>query len=204
VDAPRSRVLRPRLSPATLLSPAPCSPTSPLSFAPSAQLPARTESSATVRRRPPPVLWSPLRSCPVQCHGELRLAVSYSGHPSVCPLPPCCARSVLTEAFSCAARVCHRRPVESMCLHRCFAMPALLLEVSNLPVPLIWLSSLYSLRDCSPEQSNAAVSSLRRGLRSLVPPCRCEGHGRVRQTLLIAPRLVLKPLVPYRGRSARL
>jgi hypothetical protein len=176
----------------------------PSSLALSLALPARTESSATARCRPPSVPWAPLRSCPVQCHGELRLAVSYSGHPSVCPLPPYCARSTLTGAFSCAARVRHRRPVKPLRLRHCFATAALLLEVSNLPVPLIWLSSLCSSRDCSPEQSSAAVSPLRRGLRSLVPPRRRKGHRRVRQTPLIAPRLVPEPLVPYRGRSARL
>jgi hypothetical protein len=160
-------------------------------------------ATATARRRPPSVPWPPLRPCPVQCHGELRLAVIYSGHPLVCPLPPYCARSTLTGAFSCAAGVLHRRSIEPLRLRRCFATPALL-EVSNLPVPLIWLSSLYSSHDCSSEQSSAAVSPLHRGLRSLVPPCRREGHGRVRQTPLIAPRLIPESLVPCRGRSARL
>jgi hypothetical protein len=122
----------------------------------------------------------------------------------VCPLHPCCAWSTLTGAFSCTAGVRHRRPVEPLRLCRCFATPALLLEVSNLSVPLIWLSSLCSSRDCSSEQSSAAVSPLRRGLCSLVPPCRREGHGRVCQTPLIVPRLVPEPLVPCRGRSAHL
>jgi hypothetical protein len=142
-------------------------------------LPTRIGSSATIRRCPPPVLWPLLRPCPVQCHGELRLTVSCTGHPSVCPLPPCCVRSALTEVFSCAARGRHHRPVKPLRLHRCFATPALLLEVCNLPVPLIWSSSLYSSLDCSPKQSSAAVSLPRRGLRSLVPLHRCEGHGRV-------------------------
>jgi hypothetical protein len=122
----------------------------------------------------------------------------------VCPLPPCCVRSALTGAFSCAAGVRHRHPVEPLRLRRRFATPALLLEVSDLPVPLIWLSSLYSSRDCSPEQSSVAVSPLRRGLRPLVPLRQRVGHGRVRQASLIAPRLVPDPLVPCRGRSARL
>jgi hypothetical protein len=122
----------------------------------------------------------------------------------VCPLPPCCARSTFTEAFSCAAGVHHRRPVEPLRLHRCFATPTLLLEVSNLPVPIIWLSLLCSSHDCSLEQSIAFVSPLHHGLRSLVPLRRCGGHDRVRQTPLIAPRLVPEPLVPCRGRSARL
>jgi hypothetical protein len=122
----------------------------------------------------------------------------------VCPLPPCYARSTLTGAFSCAAGVRHHRPVEPLRLRRRFATPALLLKVSNLPVPLIWLSSLYSSRDCSPEQSSAAVSPLRHGLRPLVPLRQRVGHGRVRQTALVAPRLVPEPLVPHHGRSARL
>jgi hypothetical protein len=120
------------------------------------------------------------------------------------PLPPCCVWSALTEAFSCAAGVCHRRPVEPLRLRRCFATPAPLLEVSNLLVPLIWSSSLYSPRDCSPEQSSAAVSPLRRGLRPLVPLCQREGHGRVCQIARIAPRPVHKPWEPRRGRPARL
>jgi hypothetical protein len=122
----------------------------------------------------------------------------------VCPLRPCCARSTLIEAFSCVAGVCHRRPVEPLRLHRCFATPALLLEVSNLHMPLIWLSSLCSSRDCSPEQSSAAVSPLRCGLRPLVLLRQRVGHGRVRQTSLIVPRLVPEPLAPRRSRSARL
>jgi hypothetical protein len=153
----------------------------PSSLALSLALPTRTGSSATIRRRPPPVPWPPLRSCPVQCHGELHVTVSCSGHPSVCPLPPCCVWSALTGAFSCAARVRHGRPVNPLRLRYYFVMSALLLEVSNLPVPLIWLSPLYSSRDCSPEQSSATVSPPRRSLRSLVPPRWCEGHGRVRQ-----------------------
>jgi hypothetical protein len=148
-----------------------------LSLSLSLALPTRTGSSATVHRHPSPVPWSLLRSCPVQCHGELRLTISCSGHPSVCPLPPCCVRSTLTGAFSCAAGVRQRRPVKPLCLRCYFTTPALLLELSNLLVPLIWLSPLCSSRDCSPEQSSVAVSPPRRGLHSLVPPRRCEGHG---------------------------
>jgi hypothetical protein len=122
----------------------------------------------------------------------------------VCPLPPCCTQSVLTGAFSCAARVRRR------CPRRAFVPPSLLRDANasargeQPAVPLIWLSSLYSSRDCSSEQSSAAVSALRRGLRPLVPLRRRVGHGRVRQTSLIASRLVPEPLVPCRGRSARL
>jgi hypothetical protein len=71
-------------------------------------------------------------------------------------------------------------------------------------MPLIWLSSLYSSRDFSPEQSSAIVGPLRRSMRSQVHLRRREGHGRVHQTTLIAPRLVPEPLVPCRGRFARL
>jgi hypothetical protein len=122
----------------------------------------------------------------------------------VCPLPLYLIRSTLTGASSCVAEVRHRRPIEALRLRRRFATPALLLEVSNLPVPLIWLSPLYSSSDCSPEQSSAAVSPLCRGLRHRVPLRQRVGHGRVRQTSLIAPRLVPEPLVPHRGRFAHL
>jgi hypothetical protein len=164
----------------------------------------QTGSSTTARRRQLLVPWPPSRPCPVLCHGELHLTVSCSGHPSVCPLPPYCVRSALTGALSCAAGVRHRRPVNPLRLHRCFATPALLLEVSNLPVPLIWSSLLYSSRDCSPEQSSAAVSLLRRGLRPLTPLRQREGHGRVRKITRIAPRPAPKPREPHRGQPAHL
>jgi hypothetical protein len=182
VDAPTTARSPTTSEPPRPARPPPLSHLRPLpsSLALSLTLPARTKSSATARRRPPPVPWPPLRPCPVQCHGELRLAISYSGHPSVCPLPPCCVRSALTGGFSCAAGVRHRRPVEPLCLPRRFAMPALLLEVSDLPVPLIRLSSLYSSCDCSPEQSSAAVSPLPHGLRPLALLRQRVGHGRVR------------------------
>jgi hypothetical protein len=176
----------------------------PSSLALSLALPTRTGSSTTARQRPLPVLWPPSRPCPIQCHGELRFTITCSGRPSVFPLPPCCVRSALTGAFSRAAGVRHRRPIEPLRLRHCFATPALLLEVSNLPVPLIWSFSLYSSRDFSLEQSSAAVSPLCRGLRPLVPLRRCDTHGRVRQTALNTPRPVPKPQEPHRGRPARL
>jgi hypothetical protein len=108
------------------------------------------------------------------------------------------------RSISCAVGVCHRRPVEPLRLRRCFATPALLLEVSNLPVPLIWSSPLYSSRDCSLEQSSAVVSPLLRGPRPLVPLRQREGHGRVRQITRIAPRPIPKPREPHRDRPARL
>jgi hypothetical protein len=92
-------VLRPHPPTRALLSPTPCSPTSPRSFAPSTRLSRPLYRSATVRRRPLPVLRPPSRLCPIQCHGELRLAVSCSGHPSVRPLPLCFVWSALTRAI---------------------------------------------------------------------------------------------------------
>jgi hypothetical protein len=69
---PRPRVLQPRPSPRALLHPAPCTPTSPLPFAPSAQLsrslslcPRETRTSTTANKRPSPVLWPLSRPCPV-------------------------------------------------------------------------------------------------------------------------------------------
>jgi hypothetical protein len=70
----------------------------------------------------------------------------------------------------------HRRPVEPMRLRRCFAMPALVLEVSNLLVPLIWSLLPYLAYDCSPELPRAAVSPPRRVQRPLVLPRRREAH----------------------------
>jgi hypothetical protein len=118
VDAPTTM-----LSPATSKPPRPFSPPRPArppslshlrplpsSLALSLALSTRTESSATACRRPSPVPWPPLRPCPVQCHGELRLAVSYSGQPSVCPLPPWCARSTLTRAVIAQSEPRRRRP----------------------------------------------------------------------------------------------
>jgi hypothetical protein len=95
------------LASVSLLSPTPCSPTSPCSLARSAEPPrplslalrARPESSATTHRRPPSVLRPPSSPRPVRCLGELRLTVSYSGHPLVCSFPLWFARSPLTGAF---------------------------------------------------------------------------------------------------------
>jgi hypothetical protein len=179
VDAPTSA-----RSPATSAHPRPARPPplAHLRFLPdsltlSLALPTCAGSSATARRRLLPVLWPPSRPRLVQCHGEFRLTVSCSGHPSVHPLPLCFVRSALTRAiFAQPESHCHC-PVKSLRLHRCFATPPLPLKVSNPPVPLIWSSPLCYSRDCSPEQSRAAVSSPRRGLRSLVPMCQRESHG---------------------------
>jgi hypothetical protein len=76
--------------------------------------------------------------------------------------------------------------------------------VRNLPAPLISCVLPCSSCNCSPEQSSAAVSPPLRVQRPLVLPRRREGHGRVRQTPLIAPRLVPESLVPCSGRPPRL
>jgi hypothetical protein len=61
---------------------------------------ARDQTSSTAaRRRPLSVLRPPSSPLPVRCLGEFRLAVSYLGHPSVCPFPLCFARSALTGAL---------------------------------------------------------------------------------------------------------
>jgi hypothetical protein len=103
---PRSHVLRPRpcarapFEPRALLA----HPSSLIcalcpTLSPSLAVPTRTGSSATARRRPLLVPGPPLHPCLVQRHGELRLSVSCSGHPSVYPFLPCCVRSTLTGAF---------------------------------------------------------------------------------------------------------
>jgi hypothetical protein len=45
----------------------------------------------------------------------------------------------------------HRRPIKPLRLRRCFAMLVLLLEVSNLLVPLIWSLLPCLACDCSSE-----------------------------------------------------
>jgi hypothetical protein len=70
----------------------------------------------------------------------------------------------------------HRRPVKPLHLRHYFATPALLLEVSNLPVPLIWPLLPCLVRDCSPELPRAAVSQPRRVQRPLVLPRQREAH----------------------------
>jgi hypothetical protein len=130
-------------APVPLLSPAPYSPTSALSFAPSAKPSCPLSRSAHACRelcQPLPVLWPQSCPRPVQCHGELRLTVSCSGHPSVCPFPLCCIWYALTRAIFAQPEPRCRRPVESLLLRRCFTTPALPLKVRNPPVSLIWSS----------------------------------------------------------------
>jgi hypothetical protein len=137
---PRPRILRPRPSPGAPFEP--CAllarlPSSICALCPALSLcPREPRTSATARRHPPPILWSSLRLCPVKCHGELRLAISYSGHPSVCPPPLWSAWSTLTEVVLAQPEPCHRCPVASLCLRRYPVPPALPRKVSNLPAPL--------------------------------------------------------------------
>jgi hypothetical protein len=160
-------------------------------------------SSATARRRPPPVAWLPF-PCPVQCHGELRLAVSYSGHPSVCPLPPCCARSMLTGADLTQSKP-HRRRLEAPPHpHRSPSVPEFALEVSNLLMPLIHQVPHQSRRNNSPKLAAPPRNLFHRGLRSLAPPCRFCAHCCVRCDALNVSGPFPKPPDPRRGRSARL
>jgi hypothetical protein len=112
VDAPTTA-----RSPATSEPPRPARPPPlthlrhlPDSLALSLALPTRAESPATACRRPPPVLRPPSCSRPVQCHGELRLTVSCSGHSSVCPFPPWFSRPALSGVILAQPELCHCRP----------------------------------------------------------------------------------------------
>jgi hypothetical protein len=170
VDAPTTA--RP---PATTEPPRPARPPPlsylrplPSSLTLSLALPTWTESFATARRRPPPVPWPPLRPCPIQCHGKLHLAVSYSGHPLVCPPPLWSVWSALIGVVLAQPELCHRRPVTSVCLRRCPVPPALPLKVSNLPAPLFPCVLHWLTRNCSPELPRAAISPPRRMQRPLV------------------------------------
>ena len=182
---PRPCVLRPRPSPRALFEPRALLAHLPSSIcalcpalSPSLSLcPREPRTSATARRRPPPVPWPPLRPCPVQCHGKLRLAVSYSGHPSVCPPPLWSVRSALTGVVLAQPELRHRRPVASLCLRRCPVPPALPLKVSNLPAPLFPCVLHWLARNCSPELPRAAVSPPRRVQRPLVLPRRRGALG---------------------------
>jgi hypothetical protein len=159
---------------------------------------------ANARRHPSPVLWPLLRPCPVQCHGELRLAVSYLGHPSVCPLPPCCARSTLTGAILAQSEPRHRRPEAPPHPRRSLSVPEFALEVSNLPMPLIRQVPHQSPRNCSPELAAPPRNLFHHGLRSLAPPCRFCAHSCVRRDVMNMSSPFPKPPEPRRGRSARL
>jgi hypothetical protein len=209
VDAPTSAHSPATSSrPTPLLSPVPCSPTSPRSFAPSADplalslaLRARPENSATAHHWSLSVLRSPSHPCPVLCLGEFRLTVSYKGHPSVCPPLLWFAWSALTGVVLAQPKPRLRRPEVPPHLRHPPRALEFALEVSNLPAPLIRPLLPFYPRDCSPELIGAAVSPPRRVQRPLVLLRQRDAHGRVRQTALHAPELFLKPLEPRRGQS---
>jgi hypothetical protein len=114
---PRPRVLRPRSSPRAPFEPRALLAHLPSSIcalcpalSPSLSLcPLEPRTSTTASRRPPPVPWPLWRPCPVQCHSKLRLAISYSGHPSVCPPPLWSVRSALTGVVIAQLELRHRR-----------------------------------------------------------------------------------------------
>jgi hypothetical protein len=190
-------------------APAPYSPTSPLSFASSAQL-SRPLSHSTHasrelrhrRRHPLPVLWPLSRPCPIQCHGELHLIVSCSGHPSVCPLPPCCVGSALTEAAFAQPEPHRRRPDVPPHFHRPPRAPEFALEVSTLPMPLFRQVLPQRPHNCSPELAAPPRNLFHRGLRSLAPPCQFYAHGRVRRVALNVSDPFPKPPEPHRGQPS--
>jgi hypothetical protein len=122
----------------------------------------------------------------------------------VCPPPLWSVRSALTGVVLAQLELHRRCPVAFLRHRRCPVTPSLPLEVRNLPAPLISCVLPCCLRDCSPEQTSVVVTLPLCVQRPLVLPRRREGHGRVRQTPLIVPRLVPEPLVPRRGQSARL
>jgi hypothetical protein len=208
---PRPLILRPRpracapFEPRSLLAHLPslsCALNQPprsLSLA----LHARPENSATTHCRSQFVLRSSSRPHPVLCLVEFRLAVSCSGHPSVCP-PLWFARSALTGAVLVQPEPHRRRPEVPPHLRRPPHSPEFALEVSNLPAPLIRSLLPFCPHDCSPELIRAAVSPPRRVQCPLVLPRQHDTHGRVHQTALNAPELFPKPLEPRRGQSPRL
>ena len=176
----------------------------PNSLALSLALHTRTGSSATARRRPPPVMWPPSRPCPIQCHGELHLTVSCSGHPSVCPLPPCRVGSALTGAAFAQPEPRRRRPEAPSHPRRSPSIPEFALEVSTLPMPLFRQVSSLRPRNCSPELVAPSRNLSHRGLHSLAPPCRFCAHGHVRRVALNVSDPFPKPLEPRHGQPSRL
>jgi hypothetical protein len=166
------RVLRPRPSPRAPFEPRALLahlPSSICALCPALSLcPREPRTPATARRCPLPVPWPPLRPHPVQCYGELHLAVSFSGHPLVCPFPPWFSRPVLTGVVLAQLELRHRRPVVSLCLRRCPVPPAFPCKVSNLPVPLFPCVLHWLAHNCSSELPRAAVSPPRRVSRPLV------------------------------------
>jgi hypothetical protein len=111
VDAPTTAHFSATSEPPRPAHPPPLAHLRPLpdSLALSLALPTRAESPATAHRQSPPVLRPPSRSRPVQCHGELRLTVSCSGHPSLCLFPPWFSRPTLTGVILAQPELCHCR-----------------------------------------------------------------------------------------------
>eukprot|EP00267_Zea_mays_P043491 XP_020395588.1 vegetative cell wall protein gp1-like [Zea mays] len=71
---------------------------------------------------------APRNASDTRCHSELRLTVSCSRHPLVCPSALCCIRSALIGAIFAQPEPRHRCPVESLRLRHCFVTPALPLK----------------------------------------------------------------------------
>jgi hypothetical protein len=161
-------------------------------------------SSATAHRRLSGILRPSLSPRPICCLGEFCLAVSYSGHPLVCPSPLQFARSALTRAFLAQSESRRYRPKAPSHLCRSPSVPEFALEVSTLPMPLFCQVSRSRPSNCSPELAVPPWNLSHCGLRSLAPPCRSCTHGRVRRVALNVSDPFPKPLEPRRGCPPRL
>jgi hypothetical protein len=166
----------------------------------SLSLRAPPESSTTAHRRLSSVLRPSSSSRPVYCLGEFRLAVSYSGHPLVCPSPLWFARSALTGVFLAQPEPRHRQPEAPSQPRRSPSVPEFALEVNTLPMPLFRQVSPQSPHNCSLELVAPSRDFSHHDMRSLAPPCRFCAHGRVRRVALNVPDPFLKPIEPHRGR----
>jgi hypothetical protein len=161
---------------------------------------ARPESSTTAHRRLSSVLrpsWSPRPVCRL---GKLRLAVSYSGHPLVCPSRLWFTRSALTGAFLAQPEPRRRRPEAPSHPRRSPNVPEFALKVTTLPMPLFRQVSPQSPRNFSPELVAPPRDFSHRGLRSLAPSCRFCAHGRFCHVALNVSDPFPKPLEPRHGR----
>jgi hypothetical protein len=171
-------------APAPLLNPAPCSPTSPLPFAPSAQLSRPLSRSSHANREPPP----PPADVHRLFHGRRctralsRATVSFA-------LPPP-TRDTLRCAPSFPSSAGPRSPEWFLCSRssapspRRVPVPPPLPRASSVspqgeqppralfPCVLHWLSS-----NCSPELPRAVVSPMHHVQRPLVPPRRRGALG---------------------------
>jgi hypothetical protein len=174
---PRPRDLRP---PPHVLAPfeprAPLAQLPPLTCALSRTLVpslarARLESSATAHRRLSSDLRPSLSPWPFCCLGEFCLAVSYSGHPLVCPSPLWFAQSALTGAFLAQPESRRRRPEPEAPSHprRSPSVLEFALKVSTLPMPLFRQVLPQSPCNCSPELVASSRDFSHRDMRSLAP-----------------------------------